>query len=128
MNAERARTFLLSLPGAVETRQWGDRLVFWIADKAQGGKMFTLIDLGPRAGVVDPVISFAATKEHQAELLERDGLMPAPYLARAGWVAAERWGALRPGEWIDELRSANETVWAKLPPRSRSCLLSASKK
>ncbi len=123
MDAERARAFLLSLPHVVETQQWGERLVFWIADKSHDGKMFALIDLGPRAGTLDPVVSFAAGKEHQAELLERDGLRPAPYLARAGWVAADRWNALSPRKWFAELRSANETVWAKLPPRSRARIL-----
>lgn len=97
--------------------------MFWIADKAQGGKMFAIIDLGPRAGTADPVISFAADKEHQAGLLERDGLRPAPYLARAGWVAADRWNALSPREWREELRGANETVWDKLPARSRARML-----
>lgn len=123
MDAERARAFMLSLPHVTETQQWGERLVFWIANKAAGGKMFALIDLGPRAGTLDPVIAFAATREHQAELLERDGLLPAPYLARAGWVAARRWNALRPQEWPTELRSANEAVWAKIPHRSRDRLL-----
>ena len=123
MDAERARAFLLSLPHVVETQQWGDNLVFWIADKARGGKMFALIDLGPKAGTTGPVISFAATPDHQAELLERDGLLPAPYLARAGWIAAQSWSALRPADWVAELRSANETVWAKLPPRTRGRLI-----
>lgn len=123
MDAERARALLLSLPGVVETQQWGERLVFWIADKTVGGKIFAIIDLGPRAGTVDPVMAFAASRERQAELLERDGLIPAPYLARAGWVAAERWNAFSQREWLDQLRIANETVWAKLPPRLRTRLL-----
>ncbi len=123
MDAERARAFLLSFPHAAETLQWGEHLLFWIADKSHGGKMFASIDLGPRAGTVGPVISFACTREHQAELMERDGLVPAPYFARAGWIAAERWDALRDPEWIAELRWANETVWGRLPPRLRSRLL-----
>lgn len=126
MDAERARAFLISLPHVAETQQWGERLVFWIADKAHGGKMFAVIDLGPRAGTTDPVIAFAATGEQQAEWMERDGLVPAPYLARAGWVGVLRWDALRSPEWFAALRSANETVWAKLPARARARLLQAS--
>src|ERR1700712_4622216 len=45
MDAERARAFLLKLPHVVETRQWGDNLVFWVGDKAIGGKMFALLNL-----------------------------------------------------------------------------------
>ncbi len=68
MDAERARAFLLSMPRVVETLQWGERLVFRIAEKDGGGKMFAIVDLGPKAGTLDPVIAFAATAEHQAEL------------------------------------------------------------
>ena len=123
MDAERARAFLLSLPLVVETLQWGERLVDRIAEKDSGGKMFAVIDLGPKAGTLDPVVSFAATAEHQAELLERDGLIPAPYLARAGWVAARSWTALEHRDWSTEFRLAYETVWAKLPARVRERLL-----
>lgn len=122
MDAERARAFLLSLPLVTETLQWGENLVFWIADKGQGGKMFALVDLSSKAGTVGPVMSFAATREHQAELLEREGLVPAPYLARAGWVAAGRWDALERREWMAELQAANEVVWAKLPANVRERL------
>ena len=127
MDAERARAFLLSLPHVVETLQWGDNLVFWIADKSVGGKMFALVDLGPKAGTTGPVLSFAATPEHQAELLEREGLIPAPYLARAGWVAVQRWDALDRREWTEELRAANEAIWARLPAGVRSRLLQVAR-
>jgi hypothetical protein len=45
MDAERLRTFLLNLPYVAETRQWGDNLVYWVGDKAIGGKMFALMNL-----------------------------------------------------------------------------------
>ncbi len=45
MDAEKARAFLLKLPHVVETRQWGNNLVFWVGDKTRGGKMFCLLDL-----------------------------------------------------------------------------------
>ncbi len=118
MDVERARTFLLTLPHVVETMQWGTNLVFWVGDKAIGGKMFALIDLDAdlsgsviRAGVV----SFVAGKERAAELLEIAGMFPAPYFARIGWVAAERWGALRSGEWESEFQAAHQLTLVKLP-------------
>ena len=118
MDAERAREFLLTLPHVCETRQWGDNLVFWTGDKAIGGKMFALLNLDPGGGV----ISFAAGEEGFHELVERDGLIPAPYMARIFWVAAEGWGALRNAEWEELLRAAHEKVLAKLPPRTRDVL------
>jgi predicted DNA-binding protein (MmcQ/YjbR family) len=124
MDAERARAFLLTLPHAVETLQWGDNLVFWVGDKSIGGKMFALLNLSADA---HGVISFAAGPEHFAELIEREGLRPAPYFARAHWVAASEWNALRPVEWQHELRNAHAIVSAKLPKRVRELLATPAK-
>ena len=41
--------------------------------------------------------------------------MPAPYMARIFWVAAERWEVLRNAEWESELRAAHALTLAKLP-------------
>jgi len=119
MDAERAREFLLKLPHVCETRQWGENLVFWAGDKAIGGKMFALLNLDGDGGAV---ISFAAGAEAFYELVERDGLIPAPYFARIFWVAAEGWSALRNAEWEELLRAAHEIVFTKLPPRTRAML------
>lgn len=120
MDVERARAFLLSLPHAVETMQWGDNLVYWVGDKAIGGKMFALIDLG--GGVSKGVAMYSAGPERYAELVEREGLIPAPYMARIHWVAAEQWSALRNSEWEDELRAAHEITYNKMPKRTREVL------
>jgi predicted DNA-binding protein (MmcQ/YjbR family) len=119
MDAERAREFLLTLPHVCETKQWGENLVFWTGDKAIGGKMFALLNLDPGGG---GVISFAAGQERFYELVERDGLYPAPYMARIFWVAAEGWSAFRNAEWEEALQAAHEMVFAKLPPRTRDVL------
>ena len=116
MDAESTRAFLLTLPHVAETLQWGDNLVFWVAGKSIGGKMFSVLVLGsPRA-----VLSFAAGPERFAELVEREGIFPAPYLARAHWVALERWDALPAVELKSLLRDARDLVYAKLPARTRS--------
>ena len=119
MDAERLRAFLLGLPDVVETMQWGANLVFWVGDKAIGGKMFALVNLD---GDGKGVISYAAGPERYAELLEIDGLFPAPYMARIHWVAAERWSVFRAPEWEAELRAAYELTLAKLPPKVRKVL------
>ena len=111
MDAEGARATLLALPHVVETMQWGESLVFWVGDKAIGGKMFTLISLDAANG---SVVWFAAGPERSAELCERVGFFPAPYLARAGWVAAERWGALRAREWEEAFSAAHTRIFEKL--------------
>jgi predicted DNA-binding protein (MmcQ/YjbR family) len=112
MDVERIRTYLLGLPHVVETMQWGDNLVFWVGDKAVGGKMFCLVDLDARQ---HGVISFSAGPERFAELVEVEGMKPAPYMARIHWVAAERWDVLRNAEWESELRAAHAITLGKLP-------------
>ena len=119
MDSESTRAFLLRLSHVEETLQWGDNLVFWVGDKAIGGKMFALMNLDADS---HGVLSFASGPEGAAELLEVDGIFPAPYLARAHWVAMERWNALRASELETRLRAARDIVEAKLPKRTRDVL------
>ncbi|MDE3103985.1 MAG: MmcQ/YjbR family DNA-binding protein [Acidobacteriota bacterium] len=123
MDADRMRSYLLTLPHVVETMQWGASLVFWVGDKAIGGRMFAVISLDEEAiGRGRSVISYAAGAECFAELLEREGLHPAPYLARAHWVAVEHWEVFRLAEWQHQLAAAHAIVLAKLPARTRTLL------
>jgi predicted DNA-binding protein (MmcQ/YjbR family) len=125
MNAETTRAFLLTLPHVVETRQWGDNLVFWTGDKAIGGKMFALINLddpGPRLSQSD--LMFAAGPERYHELLELEGVIPAPYMARIFWVALESWSRspFLKSEFEDLLRNAHAITYGKLPKKVRAIL------
>jgi predicted DNA-binding protein (MmcQ/YjbR family) len=118
MDAERLRAFLLTLPDVAETMQWGETLVYWVGDKTIGGKMFAVISLG----APNSVMSFAAGPEGFAELVEREGIFPAPYLARAHWVALKQWDTLPSNELKELLVRAREIVYAKLPKRTRDVL------
>jgi predicted DNA-binding protein (MmcQ/YjbR family) len=119
MDAERAREYLLRLPHVVETMQWGANLVFWVGDKAIGGKMFALLNLDDdHRGV----LSFAAGPERYAELLETEGVFPAPYLARAYWVSLRNWGVLRTNELEEQLKLAHSLIYGKLPKKTRDTL------
>lgn len=118
MDAESLRAFLLSLPNVCETMQWGDNLVYWAGEKAIGGKMFALVSLTPDRGV----LSFSAGPERFAELIEVEGVFPAPYLARAHWVAVERWNTLPASELKELLRAARGIVYEKLPKKTKTAL------
>jgi predicted DNA-binding protein (MmcQ/YjbR family) len=120
MDAERARDFLRKLPHVAETMQWGNNLVFWIGDKAIGGKMFALVNLDADSHL--RVISFAAGAERFHELLENEGVIPAPYAARNYWVALERWSAIPGRELEDLLRAAHRLTYEKLPQRTKDVL------
>jgi predicted DNA-binding protein (MmcQ/YjbR family) len=121
MDVERLRAYLLTLPHVVETMQWGANLVFWVGDKAIGGKMFALINLDdpadPHRAGPGRLLSYAAGPTRYAELLELEGLTPAPYMARIYWVAAERWDIFTSAEWQRELRAAYDITLARLPSK-----------
>ena len=117
MNIDWIRELCLSFPGATEQIQWGDDLLFKV-----GGKMFAVTPLVPA-----PVcLSFKASPENFTELTERPNIIPAPYLARAQWVALETRDALGAQELAGLLRESYELVLAKLPKKNREGLSGAS--
>jgi predicted DNA-binding protein (MmcQ/YjbR family) len=87
MNIETLREYSLSLPHSTEEVLWGNDLVFKI-----GGKMYAVVVLDPAAPVK---FSFKCTPEEFSELIEQDGIIPAPYSARYHWVAVEKWNAAK---------------------------------
>ena len=120
MDIDYIRTYLLTLPHVVETEQFGG-LVFWVGDKAVGGKMFAWIKL-EQTDSKFRVMSYIAGSERYNDLLEIDGIFPAPYVARIFWVAVERWNVFRTAEWENELRAAHEITFNKLPRKTRAVL------
>jgi predicted DNA-binding protein (MmcQ/YjbR family) len=115
MNVDWLRELCLSFPGATEQIQWGSDLLFKV-----GGKMFAATPLEPA-----PVcLSFKASPENFAELTERPHIIPAPYLARAQWVALETRDAVPRDELAGLLRESYELVAAKLPKKIRESLSS----
>jgi predicted DNA-binding protein (MmcQ/YjbR family) len=119
MDAERLREYLLRLPHVVETMQWGANLVFWVGDKAIGGKMFAVLNLDEDQKAV---LSYPAGAERYAELLETVGVFPAPYLARAYWVAIRDWRVFSSGELQEQLKLGHRLIYDKLPKRTRDVL------
>ena len=116
MNVDWLRELCLSFPGATEQIQWGCDLLFKV-----GGKMFAITPLEPA-----PVcLSFKASPEKFVELTERPGIIPAPYLARAQWVALETRDALPQSELSSLLRESYEMIAAKLPKKIRESLSSS---
>ena len=116
MDIEWLRGVCLSLAGVTEEILWGNDLVFKV-----GGKMFAAAGLEP-----GPVcLSFKCSEEEFAELVERPGIIPAPYLARAHWVAVETESAVRRAEMERLIREAHGLILAKLPKKVRHEILAA---
>jgi predicted DNA-binding protein (MmcQ/YjbR family) len=113
MDLDWLRRFCLALPHTTEQVQWEDVLVFKV-----GGRMYAVAQLEPG----DVWLSFKCGEEGFAELIERPGVLPAPYLARAHWVALDSREALTRGEIEAQLRRAYELVFAKLPRKTQDSL------
>ena len=119
MDNERIRAICMALPHVAETVNWGHRLVYWVGDRDIGGKMFAMTDLD---GTGFGVLLFHCGAERFYELLEVEGIVPSPYLAKARWVTLERWDVLRPREIEEELRRAHALIYEKLPKRTKTVL------
>ncbi len=119
MDNERIREICLALPHAVETFNWGHRLVYWVGPREIGGKMFATTDVD---GTGTGMLWFHAGPERFHELVEIEGIIPAPYMARAWWVTLERWEALRSREIEAELIRAHALIYEKLPKRVKTLL------
>lgn len=113
MTLQRIREICLSLPDATEQIQWGKDLVFKIR-----GKMFCVACTEP---VAPPkvALSFKCDDETFAELVERSGVIPAPYMAQHKWVAPEQFDTLGAAELEQLIVRAYEIVKAKLGPSTR---------
>jgi predicted DNA-binding protein (MmcQ/YjbR family) len=118
MNLEWMRAHCLSLPHTTEQIQWGDDLVFKV-----GGKMYAVAVLVPHR----VSLSFKTTPEEFAELVERPGVIPAPYSARNHWVALESQDALPRAEIKQRLSRSYELVFAKLPKKTQAELVKLPK-
>jgi predicted DNA-binding protein (MmcQ/YjbR family) len=116
MNADVdwVRDLCLSFPSATEQVTWGADLTFRIS-----GKIFAVTVLEP----AKVWLSFKCSAENFAELTERAGIIPAPYMARAQWVALETKDALSKEELATLLRESYNLVFAKLPRKTREALL-----
>jgi predicted DNA-binding protein (MmcQ/YjbR family) len=104
----------LSLPGATMNIQWGVDRVFKV-----GGKMFAV--MGPPEARPN-TLSFKASDDSFHILTQLDGVVPAPYLARAHWVMLENLRALKDAEIKGYLTRAHALVAAGLPKKTRATL------
>jgi predicted DNA-binding protein (MmcQ/YjbR family) len=114
MTLELLSAICRSLPAVTEDVKWGQNLCFLIA-----GKMFAVASLDPASPVK---LAFRCAAERYVELIEQDGVIPAPYLARYHWVALERWDALRDDQIQDAIRASHSLVRARLPRKVREGL------
>ncbi|PYX82794.1 MAG: hypothetical protein DMG70_13360 [Acidobacteria bacterium] len=105
MDVDSIRRYCLSFPHTKEKLQWGETLCFKV-----GEKIFTLLSLDVGS---ETRLSLKCAPERFAELIELEGVRPAPYVGRYHWVALEQLDSL-PDQQIRELIAASyEVVAAK---------------
>jgi predicted DNA-binding protein (MmcQ/YjbR family) len=108
MTLETVRGICRALPRVTEDIKWAHDLCFCVA-----GKMFTVVDLEPPHS-----IAFKCTPEMFGQLVERPGIIPAPYMARNMWVQQQELGEVLDRKEIEALiKTSYELVVAKLPKR-----------
>jgi predicted DNA-binding protein (MmcQ/YjbR family) len=109
MSIDAVRTFCRSLPAVTEDIKWGSDLVFSV-----GGKMFAVVNTER-----PHTLSFKCAPDAFAELTERDGIIPAPYLARAMWVQERTVGEVLERREMEALLKASYDLVASALPKSR---------
>lgn len=101
--------FVLALPGATLVHQWRDDSVAKV-----GRKIFALLDNDP--GEVWLKVSDLAFDM----LTELPGVRPAPYFARAGWVAIGPDASLGEGDVQAYIVEAHRLIASRLTRRTRA--------
>ncbi len=104
MKSSFIRDICLAFPDVTEDIKWQHDLCFLI-----GGKMFCVTGIEEDFGV-----SLKVKDEEFEELCTRNGIRPAPYLARYKWVFVEDEKSFSKKEWAFYLRQSYEFVKAKL--------------
>ncbi len=108
MDIESLRAFCKSFPSVTEDVKWGNDLCFLI-----GEKMFCVTALeGPVK------ISFKVRDDEFDELTSKQGIIPAPYVARYKWVLVEDPSKLSRREIEYYVKQSYELIKSKLPKKA----------
>jgi len=120
MDIEAIRRYCLQFPHTTENVQWGADLCF------QGGWQTVRGDRARSRSA--GTAQLQVHSRNFTELCERPGVRPAPYLARAQWVALEQLNTLPDSELRDLIAESYRLVWERLPKKRREELQGAGPK
>ena len=113
MNLEQITAMCKKLKGVTQDIKWEDHLCFNV-----GGKMFLVT-----APDNTPVTASIKVSDDDFEtLIQREGIIPAPYLARYKWVFLDDIKRLSKKEWEYYVKNAYTLVAEKLPAKTRKSL------
>ena len=108
--------FCASLPATQMVVQWGGAHVWKV-----GGKVFAIASLwGPDRPDGSHKVSFKCSEIGREVLRDRPGVVPAPYLARGGWMQVQEADAMDDGELQGFIEASHAMIAAKLPRAKRA--------
>jgi predicted DNA-binding protein (MmcQ/YjbR family) len=122
-SAAKAHGACKALPGATYDVKWGKDECYSI-----GGKMFAVIGpggthSGPKGAAWS--IGFKVEDHRFLELTDREGIIPAPYMAKHHWVLVQDPKKIGDAELKDLIVRSHFLVAQKLPKKTREKLLGA---
>jgi predicted DNA-binding protein (MmcQ/YjbR family) len=107
MTLDDIRSHCLALPGVTEDSPWEEHFAYKV-----GGKMFVI------TSATNPVtMSIKCSEDDFNELIERDGIKPAPYLAKHKWVHLDRPTVVNARELKALMTKSYELIKGKLPKK-----------
>jgi len=104
-----AKDFCRSLPGATEDVKWGEVHCFSV-----GGRLFAMFELDE-----EPPVLFKCDEEDFDLLLDVEGIVPAPYAAKAGWVKVLTRRALPIAQVRDQILKSYDLAFEKLTKKAQ---------
>ena len=110
MAIEEIQIICKTFSGVSEDIKWEDHLCFNV-----GGKMFLVT-----APDSLPISASIKVSDEDFELLpQRDGIIPAPYMARYKWVHLDDINRFSKSEWEHYLKQAYQLVFDKLTAKAK---------
>lgn len=109
MSPSALESLCLRLKGTTVDVKWGNDLCYLV-----GEKMYCVHGLEGAFKV-----SFKVTPEEYTTLIERPGIVPAPYVSRYHWVLVENPAALQASEWKRLIQQSYQLVVDKLPSKMK---------
>ena len=104
MNIDTVRDICKGLPSVTEGIKWGNDLCFMV-----GEKMFCVVLLDT------PIkVSLKVKDEEFDEILNLEGIIPAPYAARHKWILVENTMVFNKKKWVHYIIQSYNLVKAKL--------------
>ena len=117
MTLAEIQQYCLSLPGVTEDIKWETHLCFNV-----GGKMMlvTSPDTFPISA------SFKASDDLFEDLQSREGVIPAPYMARHKWLYVDDISRFSETEWKKYIDMSYKLIFEKLSAKLRNSILQAA--